>query len=117
MRTCAATSPARSTTCVAPSDSAAGPSRAATEAAISAAPRPSQLQDELDRYCAEIGRDPASITRSIVLSLSYDQPSAARGAITEALDAGFRHIVLVLPPPYPADVARWVADELIAPSI
>ena len=71
----------------------------------------------LDRYCAEIGRDPASITRSIVLSLSYDQPSAARGAINEALDAGFRHIVLILPPPYPADVARWVADELIAPSI
>jgi alkanesulfonate monooxygenase SsuD/methylene tetrahydromethanopterin reductase-like flavin-dependent oxidoreductase (luciferase family) len=71
----------------------------------------------LDRYCAEIGRDPASIVRSIVLSLSYEQAGAARGAISEALDAGFRHIVLVLPPPYPADVARWVADELIAPSI
>ena len=28
----------------------------------------------LDRYCAEIGRDPASITRSIHLSVSYDKP-------------------------------------------
>ena len=41
-----------------------------------------------------------------------------RDAISEALDAGFRHITLGLPaPPYPADVARWVADELIAKSV
>ncbi|MFD7117775.1 LLM class flavin-dependent oxidoreductase [Streptomyces sp. NPDC059922] len=67
----------------------------------------------LDRYCAEIGRDPASITRSIHLPVSYDRPGATRNAIDEAIDAGFRHIVLGLPAPYPADVARWVADELI----
>jgi alkanesulfonate monooxygenase SsuD/methylene tetrahydromethanopterin reductase-like flavin-dependent oxidoreductase (luciferase family) len=68
----------------------------------------------LDGYCAEIGRDPAEITRSIVLSVSYDQPGNTRDAISEALDAGFKHIVLGLPNPYPAKVARWVADELIA---
>jgi alkanesulfonate monooxygenase SsuD/methylene tetrahydromethanopterin reductase-like flavin-dependent oxidoreductase (luciferase family) len=67
----------------------------------------------LDRYCAEIGRDPASITRSIVLPVSYDRPNNTRDAIAEAIDAGFRHIVLGLPAPYPEDVARWVADELI----
>ena len=67
----------------------------------------------LDRYCAEIGRDPASITRSIVLPVSYDQPDRTRAAIAEAIDAGFRHIVLSVPSPYPAGVARWVADELI----
>jgi alkanesulfonate monooxygenase SsuD/methylene tetrahydromethanopterin reductase-like flavin-dependent oxidoreductase (luciferase family) len=70
----------------------------------------------LDRYCAEIGRDPAAITRSIHLPVSYDQPSATRDAIGEALDAGFRHIVLGLPTPYPIDVARWVTDELISTS-
>jgi hypothetical protein len=32
------------------------------------------------------------------------------------IDAGFRHIVLGLPAPYPADVARWVTDELISTS-
>ncbi len=32
----------------------------------------------LDRYCAEIGRDPASITRSIHLGVSYDDPEATR---------------------------------------
>ena len=70
----------------------------------------------LDRYCADIGRDPASITRSIHLSVSYDQPDTTRKAIGEALDAGFRHVVLGLSAPYPADVARWVADELVTPS-
>ncbi|MEU7817735.1 LLM class flavin-dependent oxidoreductase [Pseudonocardia sp. NPDC049154] len=71
----------------------------------------------LDRYCAEIGRDPASIVRSIHLPVSYDRPDAARAAIDEALDAGFRHVVLGLPAPYPDGVARWVADELVAVSV
>ncbi|WP_329551310.1 LLM class flavin-dependent oxidoreductase [Streptomyces sp. NBC_00696] len=67
----------------------------------------------LDRYCAEIGRDPAAITRSIHLSVSYDRPEETRAAIREALDAGFHHIVLGLSSPYPDEVAHWVADELI----
>ena len=68
----------------------------------------------LDRYCGEIGRDPAAITRSMHLSVSYDQPDATRDAIDGALEAGFSHIVLGLPSPYPAGVAQWVADELLA---
>ncbi len=67
----------------------------------------------LDRYCAEIGRDPALITRSMHLGVSYDHASVTRNAIGEAIHAGFQHIVLGLPPPYPANVAQWVTDELI----
>ncbi len=67
----------------------------------------------LDRYCAELGRDPASITRSIHLPVRYDQPDSTRHAIGEAIDAGFEHIVLGLPAPYPAGIAQWIADELI----
>jgi alkanesulfonate monooxygenase SsuD/methylene tetrahydromethanopterin reductase-like flavin-dependent oxidoreductase (luciferase family) len=67
----------------------------------------------LDRYCAEIGRDPASITRSIPLPVSYDNPGAARDAAGQAIAAGFRHIVLSLPAPYPVNVARWLATEVI----
>jgi alkanesulfonate monooxygenase SsuD/methylene tetrahydromethanopterin reductase-like flavin-dependent oxidoreductase (luciferase family) len=67
----------------------------------------------LDRLCAGIGRDPTSITRSIVLPVSYDHPGSTRHAIAEATGAGFQHIVLTLPAPYPANVARWVASELI----
>lgn len=68
----------------------------------------------LDRCCAEIGRDPASIIRSMHLPVSYDQPDITRDAIGRAIDAGFEHLVLGLPDPYPVGVAQWVVDELIA---
>jgi alkanesulfonate monooxygenase SsuD/methylene tetrahydromethanopterin reductase-like flavin-dependent oxidoreductase (luciferase family) len=71
----------------------------------------------LDRLCAEIGRDPASITRSLVLAVSYDEPGRTRDAITAAVGAGFRHLVLSLPAPYPENVARWVTDEVISKSV
>ncbi|MFJ9537603.1 LLM class flavin-dependent oxidoreductase [Streptomyces sp. NPDC101225] len=67
----------------------------------------------LDRYCAEIGRDPATITRSLHLPVDYERPGPTRDAIAAALGSGFRHIVLALPSPYPAGAARWVAEELI----
>lgn len=69
----------------------------------------------LDRYCAEIGRDPAGITRSIHLPVeSYERPEPTREAIGAAVAAGFGHVILSVPAPYPTGVARWVADELIA---
>ena len=71
----------------------------------------------LDRYCVEIGRDPATITRSIHLPVSYDRPNTTRDAIARATDAGFQHVVLGLSAPYPANVARWVTDELISTSV
>jgi alkanesulfonate monooxygenase SsuD/methylene tetrahydromethanopterin reductase-like flavin-dependent oxidoreductase (luciferase family) len=70
----------------------------------------------LDRFCAEIGRDPAEITRSVTQPVSYENPGAARDAIAAAVDAGFRHVVLTLSAPYPDNVARWVADEIISKS-
>ena len=70
----------------------------------------------LDRFCAEIGRDPAEITRSVIQPVSYDDPGGTRDSIAAAVEAGFRHIVLSLPAPYPDSVARWVADEIIGKS-
>lgn len=70
----------------------------------------------LDRYCADIGRDPASIVRSIHLPVDTGRPDAVRDAVGEALEAGFRHVVLGLPAPFPEGVARWVAEEVIRPS-
>lgn len=67
----------------------------------------------LNRYCAEIGREPATLVRSVYLPVSYDQPEVTRNAISRAIDAGFEHLVLGLASPYPAGVAQWVADELI----
>jgi alkanesulfonate monooxygenase SsuD/methylene tetrahydromethanopterin reductase-like flavin-dependent oxidoreductase (luciferase family) len=70
----------------------------------------------LDRYCAEIGRDPATVTRSIHVQIAYDRPREGRDTVRRAVDAGFRHIVLGLPAPYPEDVALRVADEIIVSS-
>ncbi|WP_250037604.1 LLM class flavin-dependent oxidoreductase [Paractinoplanes maris] len=67
----------------------------------------------LDRYCAEIGRDPGAITRSIHLGVDYEHPRRTRDAIAAALDAGFRHFVLSPPAPYPQGVAAWLADRII----
>ncbi len=70
----------------------------------------------LDGLCAEIGRDPASITRSIHLRVSYEHADTTREAIMRAIEAGFRHIVLGLPAPYPENVARWITSGLVDPS-
>lgn len=70
----------------------------------------------LDRYCAEIGRDPGTIIRSTYLPVSYDRPGRTRDAIAAAFDAGIRHFVLGLDSPYPVGVAHWVVDEIIIPS-
>jgi alkanesulfonate monooxygenase SsuD/methylene tetrahydromethanopterin reductase-like flavin-dependent oxidoreductase (luciferase family) len=67
----------------------------------------------LDRLCGELGRDPDAITRSIHLRVSYDTPGRTRTAIAQAIDAGFTHVTLGLPAPYPQDVAHWVAAEII----
>ena len=70
----------------------------------------------LDRYCTEIGREPASITRSFHVPVSYDDPVTIRETVGAAIDAGFTHIVLSLTTPHPDGVARWVADEIVTPS-
>jgi alkanesulfonate monooxygenase SsuD/methylene tetrahydromethanopterin reductase-like flavin-dependent oxidoreductase (luciferase family) len=70
----------------------------------------------LDRYCAEFGRDPATVTRSIHVQIAHDRPREVRDTVRRAVDAGFRHIVLGLPAPYPGDVVHHVADEIIVSS-
>lgn len=67
----------------------------------------------LDRFCAEIGRDPAAVTRSIFLPVSYADPASTRAAVDEALGAGFTHVVLGLSAPYPDGVAHWLAERVI----
>ncbi|MCK2215467.1 LLM class flavin-dependent oxidoreductase [Actinomadura sp. ATCC 31491] len=69
----------------------------------------------LDELCAEIGRDPAGITRSVQLPVSYDDPASARESLRRLREAGFSHFVLNLPSPYPPGAASWAAEELIGP--
>jgi alkanesulfonate monooxygenase SsuD/methylene tetrahydromethanopterin reductase-like flavin-dependent oxidoreductase (luciferase family) len=69
----------------------------------------------LDLHCADIGRDPASITRSAQLVISTDDPASVRATVTDLVAAGFRHIVFGVRPPAPDNVPRWLADEIIKP--
>ncbi|MBF4997671.1 LLM class flavin-dependent oxidoreductase [Nocardia sp. BSTN01] len=71
----------------------------------------------LDEHCAAIGRDPAHITRSAQLPISYDAPGRIRETLLELIDAGFTHLVLNPPAPYPDGVAHWLADEIIRPTL
>ncbi|MFJ5302908.1 LLM class flavin-dependent oxidoreductase [Streptomyces sp. NPDC088350] len=68
----------------------------------------------LDAHCAELGRDPGTITRSVQVLVSYDDPATTRETVRRLIGAGMNHIVLSLPRPYPQGVARWLADEIIA---
>jgi alkanesulfonate monooxygenase SsuD/methylene tetrahydromethanopterin reductase-like flavin-dependent oxidoreductase (luciferase family) len=74
-----------------------------------------QRSGALDGQCAAIGRDPATITRSVQAAISYEDPARTRDGLRQLIDAGFSHVVLNLPAPYPSEVARWVAEELIVP--
>ncbi len=53
----------------------------------------------LDHLCNDIGRDPATITRSTTVAVSYDDAAGTRRIISSAIDAGFPHIVLTLGAP------------------
>jgi alkanesulfonate monooxygenase SsuD/methylene tetrahydromethanopterin reductase-like flavin-dependent oxidoreductase (luciferase family) len=67
----------------------------------------------LDAHCVALGRDPKSIVRSTQTHVHYDDPARTRAAVRELADIGVTHIVLNLPAPFPARVARWVADQVI----
>lgn len=67
----------------------------------------------LDRHCAELGRDPSTLQRSVYLPVSYDEPASTRDSIARFIDAGFTHIVLGLPAPFLENVTQWTASELI----
>jgi alkanesulfonate monooxygenase SsuD/methylene tetrahydromethanopterin reductase-like flavin-dependent oxidoreductase (luciferase family) len=67
----------------------------------------------LDRLCTERGRDPAAVTRSMILRPSNEALQETCDMIKRALDAGFSHFVVSLPAPWPAGCARWLADEVI----
>ena len=69
----------------------------------------------LDEHCAVIGRDPREIIRSTQTHVSYEDPANTRTIIKELVDVGVTHFALNLITPFPQGVARWLADEIIAP--
>jgi alkanesulfonate monooxygenase SsuD/methylene tetrahydromethanopterin reductase-like flavin-dependent oxidoreductase (luciferase family) len=90
-----------------------------------------RLNGELDAACAEVGRDPATITRSVQLLVTaprtgassgdapalprYNDPSAARDLVLGMIDAGVRHVVLAPVAPDIDRPAHWLAEEVVEP--
>ena len=69
----------------------------------------------LDAHCADLGRDPSEITRSVQIVVPYDNPTESRKSVLELARAGVNHMVLSLPRGYPQGVVRWLVDEIVTP--
>lgn len=65
----------------------------------------------LDEHCAAIGRDPTEITRSVQILVR--DPTQARDALLDLIDAGARHLVLAPIPPLSS--VRRLADDIVEP--
>jgi alkanesulfonate monooxygenase SsuD/methylene tetrahydromethanopterin reductase-like flavin-dependent oxidoreductase (luciferase family) len=71
----------------------------------------------LVQHCRAVGRDPASIIRSMQLIVRPAEPDAAlkaQSTIKRMIDAGVRHIVLAALLDDEHDV-RWLANEVLSP--
>lgn len=72
----------------------------------------SQLVDE---YCAEIGRDPASIARSVQILIDpREDPAPTRELVSGFIAAGATHLVLA-PRGLPQGIAHWIDEQIIQP--
>ena len=63
----------------------------------------------LDQFCTEIGRDPAMITRSVVLPFDAQRPHDTRDAIRATRDEGFTRVMFGLSWPYNDGIVERVA--------
>jgi alkanesulfonate monooxygenase SsuD/methylene tetrahydromethanopterin reductase-like flavin-dependent oxidoreductase (luciferase family) len=69
----------------------------------------------LDGYCAEIGRDPATLVRSVQFIIDpRENPAATRQVVQGFIEAGARHLVLG-PRTLEEDIAHWLSEEIIEP--
>lgn len=69
----------------------------------------------LDGHCAAVGRDPATIARSIQIAVNPANIEETREQARAFIAAGANHIVLNLRPPYPERIAQRLAEEIIRP--
>jgi F420-dependent oxidoreductase-like protein len=69
----------------------------------------------LDGHCAAIGRDPASIERSMQITIDPDNLGAARDTLRSFIASGATHLILNLRAPYPEGLVRRLAVEVAEP--
>jgi F420-dependent oxidoreductase-like protein len=71
----------------------------------------------LDEHCAEIGRDPAAIRRSVQPRFDHRQPGAMVELMHAYLEAGFTENVIYVPPGDEPVRAAEIAAEHVLPAI
>jgi hypothetical protein len=69
----------------------------------------------LDQHCAAIGRDPATIERSVQLFVTPDALAETRSVTQQYIAAGANHLILNLRAPYPEDIIQRLAEEVVTP--
>jgi F420-dependent oxidoreductase-like protein len=71
-----------------------------------------RLNNVLDEHCAAIGRDAATIGRSVQLFPEPDDLEQTRRRVGDLVDAGANHVVLNLLPPFDGLLPRLVRDVI-----
>lgn len=69
----------------------------------------------LDNHCAAIGRDPATIERSVQFLINLNDLSQTRDTLRSFIEAGATHLILNLRAPYPEGVVHRLAEEVAEP--
>lgn len=69
----------------------------------------------LNGHCAAIGRDPATIERSIQWPINYANVGEAVNDMRPYIEAGASHIILNLRAPYPQGIVHKLAGEVVSP--
>ena len=69
----------------------------------------------LDGHCAAIGRDPATIERSVQIPVRPDDLNTTLQMTQTFIEAGANHLVMNLRPPFPEHIVHRVAEEVIEP--
>jgi F420-dependent oxidoreductase-like protein len=69
----------------------------------------------LDEHCASVGRDPAEITRPVQSVADPTRAPAVREMLRSFIAAGATRLILILRAPYPDNVARQHAEDVIEP--
>lgn len=69
----------------------------------------------LDAHCAAIGRDPATIERSVQLMVDPADLPAMLETVRSFIAEGATHIILNLRAPYPEGIVQRLAEEIAEP--
>jgi len=69
----------------------------------------------LDEHCRAIGRDPATITRSVQVTVTPADLPGVRETARAYIAAGARHVILNLRAPYPEGICRRLVGEVVEP--